>query len=210
MDSSTKPRLSANTSRINIFRKIVGERKQDYVTDAPQAAPARANPLQFAAHLPKRNSSNSPLDVSEVANNLIVYGRYMPLQRKGFLSRFGITSKHRYQIELLLGSTIWRFIMFFFILVLLFGAPVRDFLSKENDSVFDFLFMATFVLFIVDSVLRSIVNPHYCSLWSILFWCDVISNLFVLCDILYISPSNRTEEVTIQLNEFGIPVSACF
>ena len=128
-----------------------------------------------------------------------------------------------------LGSWIWRALLLVLTFILLFGAQIRDILiPPQGDTACDAIFMATFVIFIIDMLMRMDCEPTYflcrCrnkehesidGTWfstpqvgSFLFWCDLLSTMTLLTEISFINKIGFSEaSYFIQLDQFGIPVS---
>jgi len=59
-------------------------------------------------------------------------------------------------------SSIWRYALVFFTVVLLFGQPVQDlWCPKESDVAFDAIYVAAFTVLAADVIMRSVVSPEY-------------------------------------------------
>lgn len=130
----------------------------------------------------------------------------------------------------ILNHILWRTFLILLTFILLFGAQVRDLLiPKDGDSICDDVFMATFVVFMVDILMRIDCKPAYfkCScrsqkdvtgvhgawfnniqIGSFLFWCDFLSTMTLLTEIEYINKRGFiSASFTITLDQFGVPVS---
>lgn len=125
-------------------------------------------------------------------------------------------------------------IILFFTIILLFGAQMQELIfNKEAGLGLDGLFTVTFVVLLVDIIMRCFTEPAYysfqfcdrkkggansnssagwgiCQFGSFMFWCDLISTLLLIYNISYISNSLfPTKSITIMLDENGVPVRFC-
>jgi len=122
----------------------------------------------------------------------------------------------------------WTVITLFFILVLLFGPPIRDiWLPKTWDGFMDGTFTLGFIILAFDIITRCIVDKSYFSWsrearsWSLhscntnicnwhagshMFWFDTVALLTILYRVSYINP-NLAKQISIhvRLNAIGFP-----
>jgi hypothetical protein len=184
----------------NMFRRIAGSRRNDYVTDAAATAAATAASLHAttgSAHTnPSRQSSTE-----------------LPPEAAGPPT---FADKRRTFLSKIIYNHIWQILMIVLSFILLFGPQIQHlFFPASADFACDIVYSATFIFFCLDIIIRLGAEKDYfqfdlfaLELGSFLFFCDIISTLALLYDIQWIgAPQFEEMYVNILLNEFGVPVS---
>jgi hypothetical protein len=234
-DDSATGSIKSNQKTLKFFRNIVGQKNNDYHSDAP----AMQHPSE--KNLPSRGPSIRSFtsfrggqggEGGHSAGSASCWSRCCACfsclawpagSRHDFLGR-------------IIKSRSWKFILVVFTLLLLFGPQFRDlFIPKDGDTAMDIIFMVALVFFTLDILIRIDVEPNYfsfdlfcrrqrpqasgdlggmgcgsCRLGSFLFWCDVISTLTLLYEISFINHNHFDElEINIRLDRFGVPVRSC-
>lgn len=148
----------------------------------------------------------------------------------------GCISSPRFRLTALflkrcIKSLIWRGFSVLFSVFLLFGSQMRHLWVPESaDQIFDIISIVAFAFFILDMMIRIMVEPNYfnfnvcvtnrtqfaenkessanCVLGSFIFWCDLISTATLLYDISFINKAQyQFTELHIELDANGSPVS---
>ena len=108
----------------------------------------------------------------------------------------------------LINHRVWTWTTGFFVVVMLFGAPIQDlFLPASADVTVDVVFTLAFITLLVDILIRCIVDKAYFA-WdrvgtsltpqanckwfnmhaaSFMFWCDIVGTLTFIYDLSYIN-----------------------
>ena len=108
----------------------------------------------------------------------------------------------------LINHPVWTWTTGFFVVVMLFGAPIQDlFLPASADVTVDVVFTLAFITLLVDILIRCIVDKAYFA-WdrvgtsltpqanckwfnmhaaSFMFWCDIVGTLTFIYDLSYIN-----------------------
>lgn len=225
-ESSASLRSSShNQKSLNFFRSIMGHRNIDYRSDAPQQEGNLFRGISVRSIGRSREPSGNPIhDVdTEIKSSFWNrwYGRCFG----------GKAAQARRNVgTAMLNNMLWKVLLCFFTILLLFGAQVRDlWLPSSSDTTMDVLNMIALCFFTIDIIIRVDVEPNYfnfkicqrdrsensnrqgCaefSIGSFIFWCEVVSTLALLHEISFIDKGNFSETVYhIQLDPFGIPVS---
>jgi hypothetical protein len=116
-------------------------------------------------------------------------------------------------------SRLWRVIIIFNTLLLLFGSEVQDlWIPPQGDTAMNVLFTIALAVFSSEIIMRCFLEPTYMpwcgcakskfSWGSFMWWCDVLSTLTLLQIISFINKKLLVmPHYEITLNELGIPVS---
>ena len=132
---------------------------------------------------------------------------------------------------------LWKLLIVYFTIVLLFGRPCQVlFFPAHSDTALKILNIIGLVIFVIDMIFNSILNPMYlpfvsCNrncqpnaihstnnqrqkylpcvyVGSFNFWCDFLSTLCFILDFFYLGSFFLDETITIHVNDFGVPVSS--
>mmetsp|Transcript_3400 Transcript_3400/g.6552 ORF Transcript_3400/g.6552 Transcript_3400/m.6552 type:complete len:1192 (-) Transcript_3400:141-3716(-) len=160
--------------------------------------------------------SNRERSRLEISNNL-------SLRKTGCLPEIRMAGIHD-----AINHMAWKFIYSICTIVMLFGTQIQDlYFPKSWDIGADVFFTLVFAFCVVDSILRSVVDPQYFTwvfqkgslrfgrfhLWkvrvgSFMFWCDVLATGSFLYEISYVSPPKQSKrEVVLTLSKLGVPIS---
>ena len=131
-----------------------------------------------------------------------------------------------------IDSKPWYCLTIFFTVVLLLASDVRDlWFSQKAELAFNVILTCTLSFLLLDVILRSIADPDYFAIsilgkafrptteqvdhgfgtllriGSFLFWCDLVSTLFLIFDIeWFVSFRFVKQTIEIQIDELGSPV----
>jgi hypothetical protein len=219
-DTNTKNSPSKRDSASSFLRNMIGYRRQDYHTDAPQEEQQHVypqQPHQVASRTADSNNKMSAMTTARYpsASRVNAEADAAPLP---FWRRMGIAERRRATFTAVLNSHAWNVVLVIFALILLFGEELRElFLPPGADNYVDAVFVLVFTFFVVDIAMRCDAEDHYfnrcrctgccCSSGSFLFWCDLLSTLTVFYDISWLNTTNFSEKnIIIELGAFGIPV----
>lgn len=221
------------SSAFSMLRKLIGQRKTDYVSDGPQeeisAALSRMSARTIGSASGVMKESSVQTTKSSANRNRRRMWRFVP-----------DANRRRAFFAMVIYSYYWRAMLIVLTIILLFGAQIQNtVLPPSADEACNAIFMAAFVLFSLDIIIRIDVESNYfvlrfcdysCStdfhptseaqptvpsaagcfnieVGSFLFWCDVISTLTLLHEISFIDNANFAEKsMFITLDDFGTPV----
>jgi class 3 adenylate cyclase len=228
-DSTTGSlRISSNQKTLKFFRNIVGQKNNDYHSDAP----TMQHPSETNIHS-RGISSRSGMSRGTFASFRLGGEGHSAGSASCWSRCCGCFSclawpadSRRYFLGRIIQSRSWKFILIVFTLLLLFGPQIRDmFIDKAGDTAMDIIFMTALVFFTLDILIRIDVEPNYFSfdlfcrrqrpqassdlasgwmgcgsygLGSFLFWCDVVSTLTLLHEISFIN-RDRFDEIQINI-----------
>lgn len=204
----------------NMFKNFFAQRNADYRADNAPPAPqySQVTPRTTAVRRPSSGRSSPPPEQSELEERS--FGSFTECLRPspGFL----------HAMSSIIGSTLWRVIIIFNTVILLFGSEIQDiWVPPKGDKVMDALFCLALTVFTMDMIMRCYLEPKYvsvprccdkesaqnsawgpCQLGSFHFWCDLLSTLTLLYNISFINTlAFAIETIDISLNDIGIPVS---
>jgi hypothetical protein len=165
-DSTGSHRISSNQKTLKFFRNIVGQKNNDYHSDAPiMQHPAEAN-------IPTRGvSSRSGMSRGTFPSFRLGGDGGLSAGPNCWSRCCGCFSclawpadSRRYFLGRIIQSRSWKFILIVFTLLLLFGPQIRDmYISKDGDTAMDVIFMCALVFFTLDILIRIDVEPNYFS-----------------------------------------------
>jgi hypothetical protein len=178
-DSMGSVRGSSNQKTLKFFRNMIGQKHNDYHSDAPPPVQQQ----QSAASLPtSRGPSNRSLGgLGGLASLRGVGGggggegghptgsgpaglwsrccRWLSCSRLSWPA-----DRRRFFMSNMIQSKVWKLILIVFTFLLLFGPQIREmFLPKGWDDFMDYLFLVAFVFFTADILIRIDVEPNYFS-----------------------------------------------
>lgn len=213
--SSSTERRSAT-----FFRNFFAQRNTDYraasVPSPPQYSQG-STPRTTAVRRPSSGRSSPPLEQSDEERSS---------RTRTDCCRPSPAFLH--VLSAIIGSRIWRFIIVFNTILLLFGSEIQElWIPPGGDIVMDILYCIALAVFTMDMVMRCFLEPKYvtvprcrnkenaqnkawgrCQLGSFLFWCDLFSTLTLLYNISFINTAAfAISTIDITLNSIGIPVS---
>ncbi|GKY97177.1 hypothetical protein MPSEU_000676100 [Mayamaea pseudoterrestris] len=206
-------RSSAGSNRIiNMFRRTAPPRRQASNNTAVSNS-ATVRTTREGDYQPGPETS-SALARRNMCALFWYYSIYPGDDRKTFLQH-------------VLDNCIWRTLLIVLTFILLFGAQIRDIaIPPDGDAACDGIFMTTFVLLVIDMLMRIDCEPTYfvcrcgdnghdgaertwfnsIQVGSFLFWCDILSTMTLLTEISFINKSGfAAASITIYLDQFGIP-----
>lgn len=207
----------------NIFKTFFAQRNNDYraatVISEPQYTYSQGMAARTTAvRRPSSGRSSPPPDPSELENSSSCGCRNCLAPSPGFLN----------VLSTIIESSIWRVIIVFNTILLLFGSEIQElWIPPAGDVAMDVLYCLALAVFAMDMFMRCYLEPKYvtvprcrkkesaqnsawgrCQLGSFLFWCDLVSTMTLLYNISFIyPPGSAIETIDIKLNVIGIPVS---
>lgn len=151
--------VPARSSAVGILNSILGQRNQDYVSDAPQSYPS----MSFGG--PNNTSNNNSYSrggtsaAFTTADTLPAPPTPDPEASRG---RFSLSYNQQLRLWYMLHHPFWEAGMILFSFLLLFGAQLRQLcLPKTMDLTCDVVFLIAFVVLLLDVVFRSVAVPEY-------------------------------------------------
>jgi len=157
----TSFRNSINLKTMTFLRGIMGQRNQDYVSDAPQSYPASQSSQSL------RQQQNQSMRSMNVQETIVEEGtrssllRWCCPQRRSGVSCCDPLARKQF-LWRLLNDRFWKAPLICFTFILLFGAQIRDlFIPKEGDLAVDVVFMVAFVFFWIDIIFRMDAETNY-------------------------------------------------
>lgn len=234
LDSSS---FGRSNSRMSFFRTLIGQRNDDYRSDAPQEfldqrAQGQSTNVDETRHRSNRASRSNRSGRWSLRHSFDndmeeVPGSFPQRCRRCCRNVFTPSPAAMSRMSRVINSKIWHAGLLFFTVVLLFGAQVQElWVPKGGDVVFDVLFSVDFVYLFTDICMRCWVESSYfdfqicrkgdsssswgnCRLGSFMFWCDLISTCLLLWDISYINQRlYDASTIDLELDRTGRPVSA--
>lgn len=169
-DSTGSLRSSSNQKTLKFFRNIVGQKSNDYHSDAPTMQhPSEANIAARGVSTRSGMSRGTFASFRMGGEGGLSAGSGSCWSRfSGCFSCFSFLAwpadSRRSFLGRIIRSRSWKFILIVFTLFLLFGPQIRDmYISKDGDTAMDVIFMTALVFFTVDILIRIDVEPNYFS-----------------------------------------------
>ena len=167
-----------NVKTMTFLRNFLGQREHEYVSDTVVQTRSAGNVHAPHHHHHHRgmvvasasSSSSSPQqqlhEDEQQQRRRRQQGHARRAPNTAAVSALRAEHRKRYINQHVLNSRMWKIVLIFFTLILLFGAQIRDlFIPQAGDPAVDAVFIVAFLFFLVDILLRMDAERNYFHLY---------------------------------------------